>query len=319
VIAHHPSFPSRFALGLLAGGLLLSGSAAADETCPSVAKTAVKKAPVAATSNRANGATTTVYDFKTLKIHAYTAPKQALRTSSYVIEGPHKLVVIEPQFMNSLSKDFRAYVDSLGKPIDRVLVTDRDPDHYFGLATGFTDVPAYALPSVISVIDKEGPALLEERRKVFGEEMPKQQLVPGHALNTGKETIDCVHYQFDASTDDEGGQQATIRLPDYGVIATGDIASNRCHIVPGKATEQRLKAYAKNAKAYSLVLPANGLPSDSQLFKTNLAYLKKVKANLKVAKTAEAYQKLMTTAYPDYDCEIYFMFYVPAHYQPKKN
>lgn len=302
------------AAGLLAGLGLLGGAADAAESiaCPPAAKHGAMSAP--SISTRPNGATTTVYDFETIKLHAYTAPKEALRTSTYVVEGPHKLVVIEPQFMNSLSKDFRAYVDTLGKPIDRVLVTDRDPDHYFGLAAGFSDVPAYALPNVISVIEKEGPGLLEERRKIFGDEMPKQHVAPTHALKTGKETIDCVHYRFDASTDDEGGQQITIRLPDYGVIATGDISSNHCHIVPGKATAARLLAFDKARKSYKLVLPANGVPADGRLFAENLAYLKSVDNDLKEATTAEAYEARLKQQYPDYDCDAYLHFYVPAHY-----
>jgi glyoxylase-like metal-dependent hydrolase (beta-lactamase superfamily II) len=311
---------NKYLLPQIILGLLAIGPApgSADTgTCPPQPRKAQLKAPAAETANRPSGATTSVYDFKSLKVHAYTAPKQALRTSSYVIEGPSKLVVIEPQFMNSLSKDFRAYVDGLGKPVERVLVTDRDPDHYFGLAAGFTDTPAYALASVISVIDKEGPALLEERRKIFGEEMPKQQVAPSHALETGRAAIDCVNYQFDASTDDEGGQQLAISLPDYGVIATGDIALNHCHLVPGTATETRLKSYAKDAKAYTLVLPSNGVPASGKLFGENLDYLKKVKINLQKAKTAEEYQKSMTAAYPGYDCDIYFMFYVPAHFQKR--
>lgn len=301
--------------GLLMGNLIISTARA--ESCPTLPDKTALKVPVAETATRTNGATTTLYDFKTVRIHAYTAPRQALRTSTYVIEGSHQLVVIEPQFMNSLSKDFRAYVDSLGKPVERVLVTDRDPDHYFGLAAGFTDAPAYALASVISVIETQGAALLEERRKVFGDEMPKQQVVPGHTLKTGSETIDCVRYQFDASTDDEGGQQVTISLPDYGVVATGDIALNRCHLIPGAAIEQRLNGYAKHAKDYQLVLPSNGVPADGRVFAANLGYLATVKKNLAKAKTAEDYRQRMLKAYPDYDCEAYFMFYVPAHYQKK--
>lgn len=309
-----------FSLLSRAGLLFLAGLSlsvqAAPPACPAPAK--LKAMPDPASASRPNGATTTVYDLKTVKIHAYTAPKQALRTSTYVIEGPAKLVVIEPQFMNSMAKDFRAYVDSLGKPIDRVLVTDRDPDHYFGLAAAFTEVPAYALPSVIDVIDREGPALLEERRQIFGEEMPQKQLAPTHALKTGPETIDCVAYRFDASRDDEGGQQLAVRLPEYGVIATGDIVSNQSHLVPGPATEKRLKEFVKTAKSYKLVLPSNGVPADGKLFAENLAYLAAIGKNLKEAKSAEDYQARMLQAYPDYSNEIYFNFYVPGHFAKKK-
>lgn len=314
MIAHKKFLLPRLALGLLASGVL--GSASATEGCPAPAK--LKAMPDPASATRPSGAATTVYDLKTVKIHAYTAPKQALLTSTYVIEGPAKLVVIEPQFMNSMAKDFRAYIDGLGKPIDRVLVTDRDPDHYFGLAAAFTEVPAYALPSVIEVIDREGPALLEERKKIFGGEMPQKQLAPTHALKTGKETIDCVAYQFDASKDDEGGQQLAVRLPEYGVIATGDIASNHSHIVPGPATEKRLQGFAKAAKSYKLVLPSNGVPADGKLFAENLAYLAAIAKNLKAAKSAEDYQGRMLQAYPGYSNEIYFNFYVPGHFAKQK-
>jgi len=283
--------------------------------CPAVVKP--KELPTPRSETRPSGATITVYDFSTLKVHAFTAPKPAMRTSTYVLEGARQLVIIEPQFMNSLAKDFRAYVDSLSKPIERIIVSDRDPDHYFGLASGFKDIPAYALSSVIATINKEGPKLVVERRKVFGPEMPDQQVAPSHALSTGRTTIDCIRYHFDSSTDDEGGQQITVNLPEYGIVFTGDIASNRCHLVPSKATEKRLADFVKHSKDYLLVLPSNGLPGNSQIFTDNLAYLKSVQQGLKEAKTAEEYQARMIKQYPDYDCDVYFHFYVPAYYQKK--
>jgi len=314
--------PIRFHLSRIASyfGLFLivstfSVAQAVPATCPRVTKPTEIPAPVSST--RTSGATVTIYDFKTLKIHAFTAPKQALRTSSYVIEGLHKLVLIEPQFMKSLSKDFRAYVDSLGKPIDRMIVSDRDPDHYFGLASGFTTVSAYALQSVIDTINKEGPKLLVERRKMFGEEMPEHQVAPTQVLKTGPATIDCITYQFDASTDDEGGQQIAVHLPEVGIVFTGDITGNHCHLIPGKANEDRLSAFAKVAKDFLLVLPSNGVPSNNKLFSENLAYLASAKKNLQEAKTADEYKTRMMKQYPDYDCDAYFYFYVPGHYQKK--
>lgn len=296
-------------------GTFAVAQAVVPDTCPRVVKPTVLPTPMIST--RASGATITVYDFKTLKIHAFTAPKQALRTSTYVIEGLNKLVLIEPQFMNSLAKDFRAYVDGLGKPIDRMIVSDRDPDHYFGLATGFSDVSAYALQSVIDTINKEGPRLLVERRQMFGEEMPEHHVAPTQVLKPGPSRIDCIAYRFDASTDDEGGQQIVIHLPEYGIVFTGDIAANQCHLIPGTANEDRLFTFAKTAKNFLLVLPSNGVPSNNELFSENLAYLQSVKKGLQKSKTAEEYTARMVKQYPDYDCDAYFYFYVPARYQKK--
>lgn len=289
---------------------------AASHHCPKPITPTSLPTPVITT--RPSGATITIYDFTTLKIHAFTAPKPALRTSTYVLEGPKKLVIIEPQFMNSLAKDFRSYIDSLKKPLDRIIISDRDPDHYFGLAAAFKNIPAYALPTVIATINKSGPALLEERRKIFGPEMPEQHPTPKQSLSTGNTVIDCIKYQFDSSTDDEGGLQVTLTLPEYHVLFTGDISSNKCHLVPGKATQERLSAFEKNASNYLLILPGNGVPTDNKIFAENLKYLQSVAKFLAESPTPEDYQARIIKSYPDYDCEIYFNFYVPAYYKNRK-
>lgn len=56
------------------------------------------------------------------------------------------IVLVDGQFLVSCARAFRDYADSLGKPIDRLYVSHRHPDHWFGLGAAFSDVTIYALP-----------------------------------------------------------------------------------------------------------------------------------------------------------------------------
>ncbi len=57
------------------------------------------------------------YDFKNFKVHIYTSP-EAMADVTLLIEGKDALVVLEPQSFYKSIKDFSAYAEKLGKPIE---------------------------------------------------------------------------------------------------------------------------------------------------------------------------------------------------------
>src|SRR5262245_4800903 len=80
-----------------------------------------------------------------------------IANATHIIESKTKLVLIDGQFLVPYAKQFRAYADSLGgKPIDRLYLSHRHPDHWFGLSAAFEDVKIYALRETIDSIKQQG-------------------------------------------------------------------------------------------------------------------------------------------------------------------
>lgn len=107
---------------------------------PTAAATAVPMAEptieeVTATDSvtRETGATVTVPEKSgDVTVHSYLAPEQVFASNTHILELPNSLVLIDAQFLLPNAMDFRADADSLGKPIDRSIITHAHPDHFLG-------------------------------------------------------------------------------------------------------------------------------------------------------------------------------------------
>ncbi|MBT8217456.1 MAG: MBL fold metallo-hydrolase, partial [Acidimicrobiia bacterium] len=162
----------------------------AEETTTSVATTEPPADPVTpSTSVRDSGLTTTVQPAGDLVVHSLTAPQEVFANSTHIIETENALVVVDTQFLLPNAADFRAYADSLGKPIDRVFITHAHPDHFLG-SEAFADVPIYALEEVSAAIAANGDAEVEEKQGDFGAEAIAGSYVVPEVVEPGTIDID---------------------------------------------------------------------------------------------------------------------------------
>src|SRR5205814_10503969 len=103
-----------------------------------------------------------------VRIHTFISSfaDNNIANATHIIESKSKLVLVDGQFLAPYARKFRYYADSLGKPIDRLYLSHRHPDHWFGLGTAFSDIPIYALPETISFVKEHGEDSLEDHRKL---------------------------------------------------------------------------------------------------------------------------------------------------------
>jgi glyoxylase-like metal-dependent hydrolase (beta-lactamase superfamily II) len=107
-----------------------------------------------------------------VKIHAFISPEAFLSNSTWIIEGPSELVVVDGQFVVPYAQWFRGYVNSLLKPINRVYLSHEHPDHFFGISGAFPDVPVHALQETIDFLSANGEAIRADRAAVYGGFVP---------------------------------------------------------------------------------------------------------------------------------------------------
>ncbi len=93
-----------------------------------------------------------------VRIHTFisTFAYDNIANATHIIEGKTKLVLVDGQFLVPYARKFRDYADSLGKPIERLYLSHRHPDHWFGLGTAFSDIAIYELPETISFLKEHG-------------------------------------------------------------------------------------------------------------------------------------------------------------------
>ena len=237
-----------------------------------------------------------------VKIHVYISPEASNLTATYAIETKHKLVLVDAQFHVPYALEFREYVDTLGKPIDRIIISHAHPDHHFGLDAAFRDVPAYALAETIAAIRDEGPAQLADIKENLGDLAPENIMVPEHEITAGSTQIDGLTYKFEPYYDGEDTDQLVIKLPELNVIIVQDLAYNRVHLFTAADLAGWLKILKKlkSFKRYDTVLAGHGEPTTPRVYTHCMVYLKCARWILERVHNGSDYANAMAALFPGY-------------------
>ena len=261
---------------------------------------------------RETGASITVQDLGDISVHSYLSPQKVFANNTHIIETSNKLVLIDTQFLLPMASDFRAYADSLGKPIERLIITHEHPDHFLG-SEAFNDVDVYALADVGAKIKENGQSEVDEKKAQFGDAIASSFVVP-QALEAGTTTIDGVTFVFEQVMNAEAETQVVIKLPEHGVVAVGDIAYSGLHLILAGSPPTWIEALEQlqtESADYPVVLPGHGASTDPSVYETNVAWLQKAGELMATVKTGEDFKAGMVKAFPDLGMDAAIDFVLP--------
>ena len=264
--------------------------------------------------DRNNSTTLVIKDFHGVKIHSFISPYPYAANATHVIETAHELVVVDTQFLNPMAQGFRAYVDSLGKPVNRIFISHGHPDHYFGLASAFSDCKAYSLAGVNQIIAEWGPQMIKNQKPTFGDLIPDAVLVPQHSVAPDtSEVIDGLTYAYEVVEGAESEAQLLIKLPELGTIIAQDLVYSGVHIWLGMgwfekwATElQRLA----DTEGYDYILAGHGLPCTKDEIHNNIRYIQTAQRLFEDGLGKDAFKARLLEAYPHRESPMMFDLYL---------
>jgi glyoxylase-like metal-dependent hydrolase (beta-lactamase superfamily II) len=121
-------------------------------------------------------------------IHRVTSSPQGALVNAYLIETEDGVVAIDSLLTISDSRTLRRRLDSLGKPLHAVLLTQSHPDHYGGLTELIAgdDVPIIAPQGVHDTIRRDDELKEQILRPMFGEEWTRHRTFPNTAIADGE-------------------------------------------------------------------------------------------------------------------------------------
>jgi glyoxylase-like metal-dependent hydrolase (beta-lactamase superfamily II) len=238
-----------------------------------------------------------------VKIHTYLAPEASFLVTSHIIETPNSLVIVDAQFLQTAAKDVLAYAESLGKPIDRVILSHAHPDHSSG-GNIFADVPFVSTQAVAEGVqaDIDGGGVEQRAGLVGAAEVPSEPRVPEGSVTAGEEMIDGVTFAYDIVNNAESPEQLNIRLPDYGVVVVQDLLYNNAHFFPGVDRTVWIQALQdlRGLTSYDTVLVGHGLPATLGIIDNAIAYLEFANEAAEGATSADEVIAALTAEYPTY-------------------
>lgn len=248
-----------------------------------------------------------------IRIHTFISSYEDdnIANATHIIEND-SLVIIDAQFLKDYALKFRAYADTLGKPIERLYVSHRHPDHWFGLATAFSDVSIYALQETIDFIREDGEASRQDHLAKMGDQAPDKILVPQETAKPGEEIIDGIKYVFERVIDTEIDYLLTIKLPELKIHIVQDLIYSGTHLYLTKHMQDWINVLEKMLISdYELFLPGHGLPADKIEVAQNVKYLSAAKEAYDNGLKDDDFKNFLIKRFPARECPGIFNIYVP--------
>src|SRR6266849_9073957 len=116
-----------------------------------------------------------------VKIHSYLSPADGFQVNTQMIEGPTAVVIFDGQLLLPYAAEVASYAQTLGKPVDRIILSHAHTDHWGGLqilTERFPDARVFALDGIADQVRVRGPARLDGLRRTYGDKAATKVTVP---------------------------------------------------------------------------------------------------------------------------------------------
>ncbi len=257
------------------------------------------------------------------RVGAYVSSDWGFSTTTYWIDGPSGVVVIDTQFLPSAAREMADWVEAAtGKRIVLAVVLHANPDKYDG-----TDVlRARGVPVVTSAqVRALIPEVHAKRKRSFysryAPDFPAEAPLPD-SFGSASTDLHAGGLTLHAHVMGPGCSDAHVVVEWEGHVFVGDLVASRAHswLELGHTTEwlERLAEIRRLGPKY--VHPGRGLTGGPELLDAEQAYLEKViavvaeeKPRLPVdpAAVARAKEKLVR-AFPGYAYDVFLDIGLPA-------
>ena len=247
-----------------------------------------------------------VNQFGPVKIHSYLSPADGLQVNTQMIEGPNAVVIFDGQLLLPYADEVASYVQMLGKPVDRIILSHAHTDHWGGLQVlteRFPDARVFALDGIADQVRARGAARLDGLRRTYGDKAAAKVTVPTETITEGPQLIDGVTYDFKRFVDAESDSQLAALLPEQKVLMAFDLVfSPHQHAFTGANHFDHWMFVLESLKVlegYDVITIGHDRPVDRSAIDSTMTYVKRAKAIHSVSADAKTYSESLKAAFPD--------------------
>jgi metal-dependent hydrolase (beta-lactamase superfamily II) len=241
-----------------------------------------------------------------VKIHSYLSPADGLQVNTQMIEGPNAVVIFDGQLLLQYADEVASYVQTLGKPVDRIILSHAHTDHWGGLqilTERFPDARVFALDGIADQVRARGPARLDGLRRTYGDKAATKVTVPTETITEGLQQIDGVTYDFKRFVDAESDLQLAALLPEQKVLMAFDLVfSPNQHAFTGANHFDHWMIVLESLKAlqgYDTITIGHDTPVDRSAINSTIAYVKRAREIHAASADAKTYSENLKAAFPN--------------------
>src|SRR6202140_4900235 len=247
-----------------------------------------------------------VSQFGPVKIHSYLSPADGLQVNTQMIEGPNAVVIFDSQLLLPYAGEVASYVQTLGKPVDRIILSHAHTDHWSGLQVlteRFADARVFALDGIADQLHARGQARLDSFRPIYGDRIATKVTVPTEIIAEGVQQIDDITYDFRRFVDAESDLQLAALLPEQKVLMAFDLVfSPNEHAFTGADHFDHWMIVLEQLKAlqgYDTITIGHDTPVNRSAIDSTITYVKRAKEIHAASADAKTYNESLKAAFPD--------------------
>ena len=247
-----------------------------------------------------------VSQFGPVKIHSYLSPLDGFHVNTQMIEGPTAVVIFDGQLLLPYADEVASYVQTLGKPVERIILSHAHTDHWSGLQVlteRFADARVFALDGIADQLHARGQARLDSFRPIYGDRIATKVTVPTEIIAEGVQRIDGITYDFRRFVDAESDLQLAALLPEQKVLMAFDLVfSPNQHAFTGANHFDHWIIVLESLKAlqgYDTITIGHDTPVDRSAIDSTMTYVKRAKEIRAASSDAKTYSENLKAAFPD--------------------
>jgi metal-dependent hydrolase (beta-lactamase superfamily II) len=246
-----------------------------------------------------------VSQFGPVKIHSYLSPADGFQVNTQMIEGPTAVVVFDGQLLLPYADEVASYVRTLGKPVDRIILSHAHTDHWSGLQVlteRFPDARLFALDGVADQLRGRGRARLDSFRPIYGDRIATKVTIPTETITEGLQRIDGITYDFKRFVDAESDLQLAALLPEQKVLMAFDLVySSNEHAFTGVDHFDHWMIILEQLKAlqgYETITIGHDTPVHRSAIDSTITYVKRAREIHAASADAKTYSESLKAAFP---------------------
>ena len=238
-----------------------------------------------------------VYDFGTIKLHAYKT-NDFIDDEVFIVEKDKKAVIIEAPCFYENEKELEAYLTDNCLKVEGLLLA-----YHMAGAKFMQGTKVYATKNADAYGHSGGGAgLIAKFTGAFGEIFDNSIYTVTDYIEAGKVTIGGIDFNITVTS-----EAFDIEIPEINAVYT-HMLGHDCHsIVAGAGHADgilaQLDGYEK--AGYDLILTSHYTPEDLKDVDAKIAYIKELKTLAEKCKNAEEFKAAVKAEYPDYNGENY--------------
>ncbi len=247
-----------------------------------------------------------VSQFGPVKIHSYLSPLDGFHVNSQMIEGPTAVVIFDGQLLLPYADEVASYVQTLGKPVERIILSHAHTDHWSGLQVlteRFPDARVFALDGLAGQLRARGQARIDSFRPIYGDRIATKVTVPKETITEGVQRIDGITYDFKRFVDAESDLQLAALLPEQKVLMAFDLVFSPNehaftvvdHFDHWMIVLERLKVL----QSYDTITIGHDTPVNRSAIDSTISYVKRAKEIHAASADPKIYSENLKAAFPD--------------------